>query len=690
VCGLLNSTCCGVDHPGNVGYLGEMVHVGSILSAFAGGASEILKKQLISQETLGLTGFFVPVGKSVTFESISGVDRLHILLKGRCRLIQGDTCLQVNEGHALGVASPGPHILEAESPGVAFIAISFFGGPSSEQGIPGGLSILELLGHDRNSARDRLESWSRHPSKGQRLSFLPLEQLPSRPNQIFPASRRYFLVLEGTLRLETPNGTQTIPNPSIATLEPDTPHRLIPASHGRTTVLAISDAESAEDIVTHMSCGHRALWCDLVHFAGDGLIQVDASGTILRRNPHAVQALGLDKTRIDESLLDKLLPKDAGWLSSRLQAPAIGEPERTIWACPHTEDRVFSILFMPYQGERQLTSAVIYIRPLVLSNRELTNQDSKPSSPVAKEFVQTEEVQLLAHNPRMVELHHSMEELATNMNWLVLWGEVGTGRSTFATMVHRMGPGHDQIYRQLDCAQHDSGAVSNLILDGSSPDGKAIPGPWLQNLSTGTLHIDHLEVLSIKEQNRILKGLSSLNESGILSGRVVVEMERRPQKGLPSLMSGSRLPRRGGFVVLEIPPLRERTEDIPILLQRFLQSALENERSYPTFAADALELLLSHDYPGNLLELNRVARALAASPIEGPIPVAAIHALLGKRPLSYLFPEEEEIPTLAQVEREVVLRALRRTHGNKAEAARRLGITRTRLYRMLVEHQIEG
>lgn len=132
------------------------------------------------------------------------------------------------------------------------------------------------------------------------------------------------------------------------------------------------------------------------------------------------------------------------------------------------------------------------------------------------------------------------------------------------------------------------------------------------------------------------------------------------------------------MVAIEVPSLRQRREDIPLLASHFLQRFAErNRKAVKGFTPQAMDLLIHYDWPGNIRELeNAVERSVVLltgeyiSERELPLAIASTPIPLG---------QSQDIQPLVEVEKEVILAALEKTGGNKTEAARQLGITRKTL-----------
>jgi DNA-binding NtrC family response regulator len=146
-----------------------------------------------------------------------------------------------------------------------------------------------------------------------------------------------------------------------------------------------------------------------------------------------------------------------------------------------------------------------------------------------------------------------------------------------------------------------------------------------------------------------------------------------------------------GTVVIELPPLAERRDDIPLLAQAFLEELnARGGKQVSGFLPEALDRLDAHPWPGNLDELARVvaeAHGRCETPYIGP---ADLPQRLHLAADAAAHPRRKEEPIvlgqlLAEIEREVIERALKRSKGNKAKAARLLGMTRPRLYRRMIQ-----
>jgi DNA-binding NtrC family response regulator len=145
---------------------------------------------------------------------------------------------------------------------------------------------------------------------------------------------------------------------------------------------------------------------------------------------------------------------------------------------------------------------------------------------------------------------------------------------------------------------------------------------------------------------------------------------------------------RLNVVQIKLPPLRERKNDIPLLVHTFLEKFSDAQGKVRTISEDAIARLLAYDWPGNVRELeNAVERAVALG--SGPI----LH--VGDLPSNLKYdmpaplPDKDEFLPLEELERRAILRALRESGGDKLRAARLLGIGKTTLYRKLKQYDAQ-
>lgn len=303
---------------------------------------------------------------------------------------------------------------------------------------------------------------------------------------------------------------------------------------------------------------------------------------------------------------------------------------------------------------------------------------------------------LIGQAPNFEALLRSAKMVAATDVTVLIIGETGTGKEMLAQALQRSSPRADRPFITINCAAlpeslaeselfgHRKGAFTGAI---SNQAGK------LQAADGGTVLLDEIDSMPYSLQGKLLRFLET-GECQPVGATAIEKVDVRIIAATNADL-GEKI-QRGEFrqdlyyrlnvVPLEIPPLRERREDIPLLAEHFLkQAAFEYGLEPAHFAKPALHALSHYDWPGNVRELRnvceRLAILLAGKTIEASNLPPEILSTAGRSRNSIALP-----PTglsLEEVEIELIRQALARTGGNRSRSARLLGISRdTLLYRM--------
>jgi transcriptional regulator with GAF, ATPase, and Fis domain len=301
-----------------------------------------------------------------------------------------------------------------------------------------------------------------------------------------------------------------------------------------------------------------------------------------------------------------------------------------------------------------------------------------------------EESGLIGQSHAMRQLLELTRRVAPLDVTVLLRGESGTGKERVARLLHTLSPRQRGPFVPLNCA-----AVPETLLEaelfgierGVATGVEARIGKF-ELANGGTLFLDEVGDLSAALQAKLLRVVQE-REVERVGGRQRVRVDVRlitaTNRDLEAMMASGTfredLYYRLRVVELPLPPLRDRREDVPLLSRHFVRlHGRRLGRGDLTLSREALELLLQHDFPGNVRELENVLEAAVAlasgSRIEADDIRLAAGARQAHRPLVH--------DTLDEVVRAHVLGVLERCHGNRAVAARTLGIDRSTLYRMMM------
>jgi DNA-binding NtrC family response regulator len=216
----------------------------------------------------------------------------------------------------------------------------------------------------------------------------------------------------------------------------------------------------------------------------------------------------------------------------------------------------------------------------------------------------------------------------------------------------------------------------------------------------GTLFLDEIGEMSVGVQTKLLRVLQEgtfERLGGTRTLRVDVRIITATNKSLEQEVAAQRfradLYYRINVIPIQLPPLRERREDIPLLAAHFLrQYAQENGKTVTHLHPHAMQRLQMYDWPGNVRELENVIERAVVLAATSTIGVADLPPHLQGKPSQHGSPEQFVLPgtaTLAQIEREAIVQALQRHAGNRQAAARTLDIGVATLYRKLKEYQLQ-
>jgi formate hydrogenlyase transcriptional activator len=285
---------------------------------------------------------------------------------------------------------------------------------------------------------------------------------------------------------------------------------------------------------------------------------------------------------------------------------------------------------------------------------------------------------------------------------VLILGETGTGKEVIARAVHNLSPRKERTFVKINCAAIPSGLLEAELF---GHERGAFTGAINQKIGRfeladrGTLFLDEIGDIPLELQPKLLRVLQEQEFERLGSNRtqrVDVRVVAATNQDLSRLVADrefrSDLYYRLNVFPIQIPPLRERREDVPLLVRYFVQNfSLRLNKTVEYVPADAMDALVSYAWPGNIRELeNLIERAVLLSPgKELRVPISELKPALSSNgnvsaDLSFFSPSPSSIPitTLEEAERQHILRALRQTEwriaGPKGAAAI-LGMKRTTL-----------
>ena len=303
----------------------------------------------------------------------------------------------------------------------------------------------------------------------------------------------------------------------------------------------------------------------------------------------------------------------------------------------------------------------------------------------------------------MQELEELIGAMAPSDANVLITGESGVGKEVVANVIHSKSRRAGKPLVKLNCAAFPQTMIESELFGyvkgaftGAMND---FPG-MIAEASGGTLFLDEISEMPADLQTRFLRVLQereyrSLGSTRMLKAdfRVITATNRPIAQALAENRLRSDLYYRINTFQIEVPPLRERKEDIPPLVNTFVQRfARQLGKAEPTIAPEAFQKLLDYSWPGNVRELQNTieyAVVLARNDIIG---IKELPAEIQLPPALQTSPapvRRSGVASLDDMERETILQALTQTHGNKKKAAELLGIQRPTLYNKMKRYAIE-
>lgn len=300
---------------------------------------------------------------------------------------------------------------------------------------------------------------------------------------------------------------------------------------------------------------------------------------------------------------------------------------------------------------------------------------------------------ILGVSPAIAYLRAYLPKVARSPATVLITGETGTGKERVAQAIHALSPRAAGPFIGLNCAALPDALIESELFGharGAFTGAHAAQPGQMRSADHGTLFLDEIAEMPLAAQAKLLRAIER-REVRPVGGCGTVSLDIRivaaTNQTLESMVACGRfrsdLYYRLNVARLDVPPLRDRLEDVPVLLDA-LVAELNDREGQRVGAPDPelLHCLLAHPWPGNVRELRNLAEALFIDPPRGAIRFENLPPAFAR----LLAPHRRA----AGGERDRLIEALNRTQWNKAEAARALHWSRMTLYRKLAQYKVES
>ena len=308
---------------------------------------------------------------------------------------------------------------------------------------------------------------------------------------------------------------------------------------------------------------------------------------------------------------------------------------------------------------------------------------------------------IVGESPEMREIFETVQQVAPTRATVLIGGESGTGKELVAKAIHQLSPRAKQPFVTVHCA-----ALSPTLLESElfGHEKGAFTGAHERRIGRfeqaqgGTLFLDEIGEIDATIQVKLLRFLGERTFERVGSNKTLtadLRLVAATNKNLEELIKIGKFREdlffRLRVVEINLPPLRGRPDDIPLLAQKFLHEfASENNKPVNDFTAEALQLLMHYNWPGNVRELrtsveHAVVLCRGEKIAARDLPPSVRTGRMGEMQLSL-----QKDSTVKDAEKQLIVRALKEADGNRTLAAKKIGMSRRTFHRKLHAYNLEG
>jgi DNA-binding NtrC family response regulator len=304
---------------------------------------------------------------------------------------------------------------------------------------------------------------------------------------------------------------------------------------------------------------------------------------------------------------------------------------------------------------------------------------------------------IIGRSKQMQAVYERIEAMRYADNTVIIMGESGVGKELVAKAIHYFGDRKDEPFIPIDCSVLGLHIVESELFGhakGAFTDAQFDKVGLLKLAGRGTVFLDEITEIPLTVQAKLLRAIQEREIRPVgsthidkIEARIIAATNKKLEKAVQDGTFREDLFYRLHVIPISVPPLCERQEDIPLLVSHFIAKYNSERRSVQGASPEALKILSTYGWPGNVRELENViqeAIALGSSdwlrPIDLPENIRHARKIMSAT--------NRGIKPLREVEREVIIEALKLTSGNRKDAARILGIGKSTLYEKIKRYGI--
>lgn len=447
------------------------------------------------------------------------------------------------------------------------------------------------------------------------------------------------------------------------------------------TIMIVDDEESVRDFLQ-----------EVMEDAGYTVITAPDGGTAFKIMETTIPATVLLDIRMPEidglKVLNRLRKK-------QLQTPVIlmtafGTTDLAIQAM---KEGAFDYIIKPFNLDELLLTVKKAVEMNRLADEVVTLRGELGQSSLSMDA-------LIGDSPAMREVYKNIGRVTNSKITVLIQGESGTGKELVARAIHYNSERRNGPFVKINCAAIPENLIESELFghEKGAFTGANFKKPGKFELAhNGTIFLDEVGELSLPTQAKLLRVLQEREfervggtKNVVVDVRILAATNKDLEKCVQEGTFREDLFFRLNVVKIWLPPLRDRNEDIPGLVNYFLQNACkESGRSVSGITPEAMQLIVSYDWPGNVRELRNVceqAVVMARGPVIVPENLPFFLQESNKEISDMVMPGRTLKEIVTEVEKQVILKALRENNWNRTQTAQALGLNRRSLYAKMKEY----
>ncbi len=308
-------------------------------------------------------------------------------------------------------------------------------------------------------------------------------------------------------------------------------------------------------------------------------------------------------------------------------------------------------------------------------------------------YVENNVYPLIGKSPSMTEILKSIASVKDSESNVLIQGETGTGKEIVACNLHDGGKRYNKPFVTVNCAAIPKELIESELFGyekGAFTGAAVSKAGKFEMAADGTIFLDEIGELELSVQAKLLRVLQEreverlgTNKKIKVNFRLLSSTNRDLRKEVDNGRFREDLYYRINVIRIDMPPLRDRKQDIPVLAAEFVNTFAMRENKPFTLSDEIMDVFLKYDWPGNVRQLKNVIERAVVMAKGEKITLKELPEDFPARNIETI--EEQPIKSLKELERQAINEALLLCNGNKSLAAKRLGISRKTFYKWLRE-----